>query len=623
MKRFLLSLCLLSTFVLPSVDTQAQRVQIGSSTERPTVNGVYNLNIKPGTKKLQLLPKTGPALDVELDSTQVPGLIQSLQRIRNAAASGVSSGSGNVSQSTVKPVTDALYPTLGRDAKQYGVTANSMGDQATSFAQAFAVQSEVILPPGEYSAAEIIIPSGKTLELGMGATIKGLSLSSAQLADHSGLIKIMPGGRLTGNGIIDGNASGRNSINAHGVYFINSDSVQITGNLTVRNCGGSGIRYQNSHAAVINNVKVMNCGNVGIENVTSDYARIIGPLVTNCEHGIQWWGNPAFNDYSDGFTISGAIVKNIRGGGIWGYCGRSASVTGNSVEECGDVLLDFEKCFKMTVTGNTGKNGRNAGLAWFHGSKGISFTGNDIVQDVGYGPAAKGYGPDLSEDITITGGSLETKGDTVAAIYTDAGYTKGLRLIGVTVNSGDRGVEGQLIDDFEATSCIFNVKGLIGIQNTGGNRGKIENNTIVYSGTNAAAAKAVYIAWADVSHQAQYNSIKNNIAPTFLLGIHNDAWGNNAGFNTIADNTVTMVTTPGGVNDLSTIERNHDLAGNYVDGTPVNGVLTYATYTLAVSGTTGRKKPARVHVLNDEVNNSGGFGKYDYSPSKGLIEDIL
>ncbi len=52
------------------------------------------------------------------------------------------------------------------------------------------------------------------------------------------------------------------------------------------------------------------------------------------------------------------------------------------------------------------------------------------------------------------------------------------------------------------------------------------------------------------------------------------------------------------------------------------GVLQFNTYALAVAGLIGRTKPARVLILADEVNNGGGFGKYDYTGTI-LIEDLL
>lgn len=52
-------------------------------------------------------------------------------------------------------------------------------------------------------------------------------------------------------------------------------------------------------------------------------------------------------------------------------------------------------------------------------------------------------------------------------------------------------------------------------------------------------------------------------------------------------------------------------------------ILQFPTYAIAVAKLVGRTAPARVLIIADEVNNNGGFGKYDYTQATGLVEDIL
>ena len=114
-----------------------------------------------------------------------------------------------------------------------------------------------------------------------------------------------------------------------------------------------------------------------------------GNIVINNEHGIAWWGgdsNPSRDGnitnprYAKNIIIANNIIYDIAGGGIWGSMGNGVTITGNIVENCGDVGIDFEGTTDGTATGNIVKDCKNGCLATFYYCKNIIFKGNTVRQ---------------------------------------------------------------------------------------------------------------------------------------------------------------------------------------------------------------------------------------------------
>jgi hypothetical protein len=529
--------------------------------------------ITQGFGQGQTQPQPKPVVFTIVPKANVSGLNKTLDSLRSAISTIPGGGTANVSPSSVKPITDGLYPDLLKSANQYGVTPGSQVDQTFNLYQSFATNIEVTLQPGVYFFKRFKIPNGKTLRLDPGVELRGLALTASErtaYGQHYGLIELGPGSKLVGSGTVDGNRAGRPGINSHGVYSNPGDSLMVSG-ITVRNCAGSGIRYQNANKATIIGNLVIDCGNVGIENIASSNTRIQGNQVYFVEHGIQWWGNPAQPIFSVNVTITGNTVANIRQGGIWGYAGIKVTVTANTVNKCGDVLIDYEESYDCVASANTVSDGKNGGLTTFHGSERITFADNVVVQNKGFGPCVKLYGPNISKDITISGGSMINYDSTHAAIFTDAEVAENLHLVNIkTIRSAGNGVEVQRVNAFTVEGCNIYAAGPLGIQNTGGVGGKIERNEIVYAGSNSAGTKGIWLPWVSGTYSAQRNFIRFNRIVGFGIGIHNDASGDASGYNTITDNITPSVVTPTvAAGSKSIVERNRDDNGNFVDGTVV------------------------------------------------------
>ena len=107
-------------------------------------------------------------------------------------------------------------------------------------------------------------------------------------------------------------------------------------------------------------------------------------IVRNAIDGVRIWGGNVgegcynrdeMEHYCKYITVSNNIVENTVGG-IW--AGRSAHVTftGNTVNKCTDVGLDFEGSFSCTAVGNTVKDCINGCMGTMFSAKKISFIGN-------------------------------------------------------------------------------------------------------------------------------------------------------------------------------------------------------------------------------------------------------
>lgn len=114
---------------------------------------------------------------------------------------------------------------------------------------------------------------------------------------------------------------------------------------------------------------------------------ITGNVIRNAIDGIRIWGaNVGAGNYNKDemeyyckyITVSNNVVENVVGG-IW--CSRSAYVTfsGNTVNKCTDVGLDFEGCHSCTATGNVVKDCLNGCMGVMFSAKKISFVGNTCI----------------------------------------------------------------------------------------------------------------------------------------------------------------------------------------------------------------------------------------------------
>jgi parallel beta-helix repeat protein len=113
-----------------------------------------------------------------------------------------------------------------------------------------------------------------------------------------------------------------------------------------------------------------------------------GNTIVGFHSGVEWWGGDA-NLKRDGaasnprktgnITISNNSVTKTGAGGIWGSMGSGVTVSGNTVDTCGDVCLDSEGSEHVAFTGNIVKDGRNGAVATFFFNRDVTIANNTVI----------------------------------------------------------------------------------------------------------------------------------------------------------------------------------------------------------------------------------------------------
>jgi hypothetical protein len=167
---------------------------------------------------------------------------------------------------------------------------------------------------------------------------------------------------------------------------------------------GAGSAYPliTTDADYCTNIEVVNCQSYGsgdgvlgapfrpaaIYTAYAKMARISGNYIDGHKEGIQFVGGDALKA-DEGYdmtkprkcndvTISGNTVRNAVGG-IWGAMGDRVTITGNAVDGCKDVCIDFESCTDSVAVGNNTKDALNGCLVAIGLCKGVIFDGNTAV----------------------------------------------------------------------------------------------------------------------------------------------------------------------------------------------------------------------------------------------------
>lgn len=202
--------------------------------------------------------------------------------------------------------------------------------------------------------------------------------------------------------------------------------------------------------------------------------------ISNYSEGIQWWGGDSDPDKNGSLTnprwvnnvyISGNVVKTVKNGGIWGSMGTNITVVADSVENCGDVGIDFEGCFTGIAQNNYVFNCKNGCLATYNYNKNIQFLNNTVKSDIDgqYLFKINNEKANLSnKDITVSGNKFVNTG------------------IGISPIGGD-GCETLTISGNIFSNARINV-GLTQV-----NQVAIGNNTFSFSSSQQAAFAAIYV----------------------------------------------------------------------------------------------------------------------------------
>ncbi|MBF4568772.1 right-handed parallel beta-helix repeat-containing protein [Plantibacter sp. VKM Ac-2880] len=159
-----------------------------------------------------------------------------------------------------------------------------------------------------------------------------------------------------------------------------------------------GVTYANGTAAICTDITITDNQCTGIVGgpdlacVLIPYTRrvtITNNRISLYRHGVQFWGGNS-NPANDGvvvnarkcgdLVITGNLVYDIGMGGIWGSMGENVTIEGNTVRTCGDVCIDVEGCWNVSIAGNTAKDGFNGCITVFFYNRDVSITGNTVVQ---------------------------------------------------------------------------------------------------------------------------------------------------------------------------------------------------------------------------------------------------
>lgn len=261
--------------------------------------------------------------------------------------------------------------------------------------------------------------------------------------------------------------------------------------------------------------------------------------VNNYGHGIQWWGGDSNVDRNGAISnprwdrnieVNSNIVKNVRGGGIWGSMGKTVSVHHNYVENCGDVGIDTEGNEDFIAHHNTVKNCKNACLGVFAYCIGtMKFHHNKIEQDGSIGSTLFHNWNDRqtaisnveldNNDFLYSGianfGSIS--GDAMAKINVT---NNNLNNVLIAINSNNMGYANILKNNILITNASDSDINIVSIGNNHmavkGNGVNIDKNIIKVNSTLGVNSNVII-----VSESSFNNTIRTLITNNQVIGIPN------------------------------------------------------------------------------------------------------
>jgi parallel beta-helix repeat protein len=336
-----------------------------------------------------------------------------------------------------------------RPAIQAALNANS---RVYSF-----YQHRTRFPVSDY----LLVPAGVALEDVALLSTGHVSHYSKIGAAHQGQMVILSGDRACARRLmLDG---GNN--NAGGVVVFNCNGNEVAG-CTVSNTG-------KSQAVLV---------------VNTTQTRVIGNYLEYTSHGVQHW-------QCVGCTITGNVIRNVSGGGIWGTDSTDVSISGNSVCDCGDVGIDLEGGVNCQVTGNAIRRCKNGELAWFRngtGSKTVPsnclYSGNALYRAATFNswdtrsaksektsPAGgaifiASITPGQS-NICFSGNSIQAEAGTVALYTNDLGAND----CGINLSNNDITTAGLFHNIQRAHGIIMRHNTFIGLAGAEGSQNQLKN----------------------------------------------------------------------------------------------------------------------------------------------------
>jgi uncharacterized secreted repeat protein (TIGR03808 family) len=357
-----------------------------------------------------------------------------------------------------------LTSTLGRDATQAGVRANSPDDQTRALQRAIdeAARARVplALPPGIYRTGTLQLPDGAQLVGVRGATrlaymggeplfesagtnylgLTGLTLDGGgiPLPQRRGLVHCLGARDLR---IADCEIVGSG---ASGIWLEKSGGV-ISGNV-LTNIALTGIVSFDAVGLTITQNVIIDTNNNGIEilrtSLGDDGTIVTGNRIENIRAGLGGsgqYGN-AINAYRAGNVIvSGNRIKDCDFSAVRGNSASNIQIINNSVSEVREVALYAEFAFQGAVIANNSVDGAALGVSvcnFNEGGRLCTVQGNVIrnlkpKRPIGTDPGdAAGIGIYVEADTAVTGNVVE-KAPSFGIV---AGWGKYMRDVSITGN---------------------------------------------------------------------------------------------------------------------------------------------------------------------------------------------
>ena len=234
----------------------------------------------------------------------------------------------------------------------------------------------------ESGAGLIAVPSGrfavKQIVLSDGITLRGAGNSSVIVpaADASSSLLTMAHRTAVSDIAFDGTMAGNVCIRAGAVKGVRIDSV------TIENFRGAAIVTDHTDGMTIRDCTIARVSQPTLIQF-SRRIKVIGNTATDCTgQGFQFWGNWKWST-KECFDLQfiGNYCKDTGATGIFGCGAVRAIVANNIVDGAGDVGIDLEWCDDSVITGNVVRNVFNAGISLFFACKGVSITGNTVIND--------------------------------------------------------------------------------------------------------------------------------------------------------------------------------------------------------------------------------------------------
>lgn len=290
---------------------------------------------------------------------------------------------------------------------------------------------------------------------------------------------------------------------------------------------------------------------------------VSGNKMVDVHHGILWWGGDS-NLSKDGvainprwarrITIVNNVVDGANMGGIWGSMGIDVTVTGNTVQNCYDVGIDFEGCINGVASGNTVRNCSYGCLTTFFYTRNILFIGNVCELDGvwtlrGSSSIATqltnhlngASGPLAKSDVTFRDNKLSFLGtDTLnigkvgctqleSLVFENNELTNVRLSFAETTQNGLRIIRNNRLNFNKAMSATFNAINCA--SNTGANGNlacQIEGNVIASSVTQPTGSIGI-VSSQDYFNGALRTEVKNNDIYGFGISISVVDAGSNTG----------------------------------------------------------------------------------------------